>query len=145
MTSCSSRNSLYQIDVIADFNIVLSYQFIALYYGKINNYERVELNFYIGRYSMTKQSVRRVLEIGSVLLFVVVIAVMGFVAGQGRDVEASEVEYICSSYPYPACGCSEGYPGIPDQPGYPGTPAYPGAPEDCLQFLPAITVPYPGQ
>ena len=92
-----------------------------------------------------KPNVRRVLEIGSVLLFIVAIAVMGIVAEQGREVGASEVEYVCSSYPYPACGCSEGYPGYPGTLGYPGDPDYPGAPIDCLQFIPVITVPYPGQ
>ena len=91
---------------------------------------------------MKKQSVRRVLEIGSILLFVAVVAVAGFVAVQGQRAEASEIEYVCSSYPYPACGCSEGYPG---EGGYPGYPGYPGAPEDCTQFLPAITAPYPSQ
>ena len=86
-----------------------------------------------------KPNVRRILEIGSVLLFVAVIAVMGIVAEQGREVGASEVENGCSAYPYPVCGCSEGYLGAP---GYPG---YPGYPIDCMQYLPAITVPYPGQ
>lgn len=88
---------------------------------------------------MTRQSIRCALEKISVLLFIMVIAVASFVAVQGDNAGASEIEYICSSAPYPACGCSDGYPG---EDGYPG---YPGAPEDCTQFLPAITVPYPGQ
>ena len=77
---------------------------------------------------MMKPNVRRILEIGSVLLFVVVIAVMGIVAEQGREVGASEVENVYSSYPYPACGIS----------------AYP-YPTDCMQYIPVITIPYPGQ
>ena len=88
---------------------------------------------------MMKPTVRRILEIGSVLLFIAAMAVMGIVAEQGREVGASEVEYVCSSYPYPACGCSEGYPGTPEYPGYPAYPV------DCLQFLPVITDPYPSQ
>ncbi len=83
-----------------------------------------------------KPNVRRILEIGSVLLFVAIIAVMGIVAEQGREVGASEVENGCSAYPYPVCGCSA----YPSQESYP----YP-YPVDCTQYLPAITVPYPGQ
>ena len=86
---------------------------------------------------MTRQRIRRILEIGSVLLFIAIMAIAGITAGQGRGVDASENDYICSSAPYPACGCSEGYPG---DDGYPG---YPGYPSDCVQLLPAVMVSYP--
>ena len=92
---------------------------------------------------MTRQRIRRALEVGSVLLFIAVMAIAGITAGQGHRADASENDYICSSYPYPACGCSGGYLGQDDYPGYPGYPSYPGYPTDCFQFIPSVMLPYP--
>jgi len=82
---------------------------------------------------MTKQ---RLLEIGAILLFIVVVAVISVsfwrVDGVGANVNGVENE--CTAYPYPTCGCSA----------YPSDQSYPYPyPTDCNQFLPAITVPYP--